>query len=81
MNQSVSRLLAFVVVLQVLILASLWTSHSLPTAQAQLPDPGAQRERQLDELKSINTKLDKLIEVIGSGKMMVQVQVVPQDKK
>lgn len=81
MNQSVSRLLAFVVVLQVLILASLWTAHSLPTAQAQLPDPGAQRERQLDELKSINTKLDKLIDVIGSGKMMVQVQVVPQDKK
>jgi hypothetical protein len=53
----------------------------LPTAQAQLPDPGAQRERQLDELKSINTKLDKLIDVIGSGKMVVQVQVVPQDKK
>jgi hypothetical protein len=63
----------------VLVLSSLWTGHSLPQAQAQLPDPGAQRERQLDELKALNAKMDKLVDVLTSGKL--QVQVLAADKK
>lgn len=74
MNGSGNRALSFVLVLQGLILMSLWTGHSLPQAQAQIPDPGAQRERQLEELKSLNSKMDKLIELLSSGKVQVQVQ-------
>lgn len=79
MSSSTNRLLAFVVVLQVLILGSLWTSNTLPVAQAQIPDPGAQRERQLDELRNLNKKMDQLIELLGSGK--VQVTVADAEKK
>ena len=79
MSKSTNRLLAFVVVLQVMILGSLWTSNTLPVAHAQLPDPGAQRERQLDELKDLNKKMDQLIDLLGSGK--VQVTVAGADKK
>jgi cell division protein FtsB len=79
MNKSTNRLLAFVVVLQVMILGSLFTANTLPVAQAQIPDPGAQRERQLDELKQLNAKMDKLIDLLGSGK--VQVVVAGADKK
>ncbi len=79
MNATTNRWLGFVVVLQVLVLASLWTAHSIPTAQAQIPDPGAQRERQLDELKSLNSKMDKLMDLLAGGK--IQVQVVAADKK
>lgn len=74
MNRTGNRALTFVLVLQGLILMSLWTGNSLPQAQAQIPDPGAQRERQLDELKSLNSKMDKLIDLISSGKVQVQVQ-------
>ena len=79
MNINNSRLLAAILVLQVLILGSIWTGNSLPVAHAQIPDPGAQRERQLDELKSLNAKVDKLVDVLTSGK--VQVQVARADNK
>jgi len=71
-----NRMLAIVVTLQALCLVSLWTAHTLPTAQAQIPDPGAQRERQLEELKALNAKADKLLELLVSGKLQVQVQRV-----
>ncbi len=80
MNASTNRLLGIVVVLQILVLASLWTGHSLPAAHAQIPDPGAQRERQTEELRGINAKLDKLIDLLASGKVQVQVQAAAADK-
>jgi hypothetical protein len=69
-----NRLLAVVIVLQVLILSSLWLGHSVPQAQAQIPDPGAQRKETVDELKALNTKLEKLTDLLASGKLQVVVQ-------
>jgi hypothetical protein len=74
--KNVTRMLVVIVTLQALCLASLWTGHTLPAAQAQIPDPGAQRERQLDELKALNAKADKLLDLLASGKIQVQVQHV-----
>ncbi|GIW76222.1 MAG: hypothetical protein KatS3mg104_1285 [Phycisphaerae bacterium] len=79
MCNSAQRLLGCMVVLQVLILGSLWSGHTLPRAEAQIPDPGAQRERQLDELRALNSKMDKLLDLLESGKL--QVNVTMSEKK
>lgn len=73
-----NRLIAVVIALQVLILSSLWLGHSLPTAQAQIPDPGAQRKETVDELKALNTKVEKLTEFLAGGKLQVVVQKADQ---
>jgi hypothetical protein len=73
-----SRLLGVVIVLQGMILAGQWLGGpSLGTAQAQITDPGRDRIQMLDELRSTNAKLDKLIDLLGSGD--VQVKVVQSD--
>ncbi len=73
-----NRLLSVVIVLQILILSSLWLGHSLPAAEAQIPDPGAQRKEQVDELKALNIRLEKLTEFLASGKLQVVVQKADQ---
>jgi cell division protein FtsB len=77
-NRSIVRLLVVVAVLQGLVLVSLWTGSTLPVASAQISDPGAQRIQQLDELKQINVKLDKLMDLLRSGQ--VQVKTVATDE-
>jgi len=75
-----TRLLVVILVLQVLILASQWTSSGPVTpAYAQIPDAGAQRNQVIDELKSLNGKMDKLVDLLASGKL--QVQVAKPDEK
>lgn len=75
---STSRLLAVVIVLQGLILAGQWLgAPQLGSAQAQITDPGRDRIQMLDELKQTNAKLDKMIDLLGSGQL--QVKVVQSD--
>lgn len=78
MNNTQNRLLASILVLQVLILAGQWTGSSLPVAQAQVPDAGAQRITMIEELRASNAKLEKMVNILQSGKL--QVQVVQPDK-
>jgi hypothetical protein len=74
------RLLVFVVVLQVLILLSQMTGPGAATpAWAQVPDAGAQRNVMIEELKTLNGKMDKLMEVLESGKIQVKA-TLPEDK-
>lgn len=79
MNRSMSRWMGVVIVLQIMIVGALWSGPVLPRAEAQIPDPGAQRERQLDELRALNSKMDKLLDLLESGKLQVNV-VVPEKK-
>jgi hypothetical protein len=77
-----TRLLVVVVALQTMILAGQWLggpSYVSP-AQAQIPDAGAQRQQMVDELKTTNAKLDKLISILESGKLQV-IAVTPEEKK
>jgi hypothetical protein len=75
-----TKLLAVIVVLQGLILLSQWTgSGPVTPAWAQIPDSGSQRNELINELKSLNGKVDKLVEVLSSGKL--QVQVAKPDEK
>ncbi len=74
------RTLAVIVVLQTLTLLSQWLGvPSIKPTQAQVPDGGAQRQATIDELRSVNTKLDKLITVLTDGNL--QVRVLPPDEK
>ena len=75
MSTNTNRLLAAVLVLQVVTLAGQWTGHAgSNAARADLPpDPGSQRAAQTEELKSINQKLDRLVSILEGGKLEVRV--------
>jgi len=75
-----NRLLAVVVVLQGLLLAGQWLGAPsvLPAAQAQ-PDPNRDRWLMIDELKSMNTKMDRLVGILEGGNL--QVRTAPPDEK
>jgi hypothetical protein len=78
-----NRLLAIVIVLQAVTLVGQWVtgpSFYVSPAHAQVPDAGAQRVQMIDQLKSINEKLDKLVSVLESGNLQVQA-VMPDDNK
>lgn len=68
-----SKLLIVVLVLQALTLAGQWlgSPRILPAAQAQMANPGADRAEMIDQIKSVNTRLDKLIAILESGKLQV----------
>jgi cell division protein FtsB len=69
-----NRLLAAVLVLQVLTLAGQWGANAVRDARADLPpDPGAQRIAQTEELKAVNQNLSRLIGLLESGRVRVEV--------
>ncbi len=78
-------LLVGVLALQGIILLGQWTGYhaasSLPTASAQIPDSGALRMQTVDELKSINAKLDKLVDLFQSGNLQVKVASPDENKQ
>ena len=75
-----NRILSVVLVLQGLILAGQWVgAPRLQSAEAQVSDPGAQRIAMVEEQKKTNDKLDKLINLLESGK--VQVTATMPDTK
>ena len=68
------KLLTAVLCLQVLTLMGLWTGQPrTATVNAAIPDPGAQREAQVEQQRKTNEKLDRIIDLLGSGKLKVQV--------
>ncbi len=76
-----TKLLAVVVVLQGLILIGQWTGGAyLPTAQAQVPDPANRQMQMIDELKSINVKLDTMVSMLQGGELQVKVAKAEQNK-
>ena len=75
-----SKLLVAVIVLQSLILISQWTGNSPVTpAYGQIPDAGGQRQQIIDELKTLNGKMDRMMDTLKSGD--VQVRMPKEDKK
>ena len=77
-----NRLLAAVLVLQVVTLAGQWGGKPalVSDAHADLPpDPGAQRAAQTEHLKSIDAKLERLIGVLDGGRLKVEVTNLPKE--
>jgi hypothetical protein len=68
-----NKLLSAILVLQVITLLNQWLGAPISTAQAQIPDAGAQRLEVINQLKASNDKLDKLVSILESGKLQVQL--------
>lgn len=70
-----NKLLATVVVLQGLILIGQWTGggNYLSSAQAQVPDPANRQMQMIEELKSVNQKLDQVVSILQGGDLQVKV--------
>ena len=77
-----NKLLATVVVLQGLILIGQWTGGGayVSSALAQVPDPANRQMQMIEELKSLNTKLDQVVSILQGGDLQVKV-VNPEEKK
>jgi hypothetical protein len=77
-----TRAWGILIVLQGLILAGQWLgAPSLQSAQAQPAfNPERDRTVMIEELKSANSKLDRLISLLEGGELQVRV-TVPDDKK
>jgi hypothetical protein len=74
MNTKTNKLLTAVVVLQALTLAGQWFNPTYTSsAQAQVPDAGAQRLQQIEQLKDISAKLDRISATLEGGKMQVRM--------
>ena len=75
------KLLVAVIVLQSLILISQWTGSSvIAPAYGQVPDAAGQRIQMIDELKAMNGKMDRLMELMKSGDLQVRLSK-PDEKK
>ena len=73
-----SRWVGVVVVMQAIILVTLWTGGpAARPAAAQIPDAGAQQQQVIDQLKATNERLDKLVELLTSGNLQVRVAAEP----
>jgi hypothetical protein len=70
-----TRLLAFILVLQLFTFFGRWVDWSYVTpAYAQgTADSAAQRKEMVEQQKLTNDKLDKLISLLESGKLQVSV--------
>ena len=70
-----TRMLGIVVVLQGLILIGQWTGGGsyLSQAQAQVPDPANRQMQMIEELKSVNQKLDQVVSILQGGDLQVKV--------
>ena len=71
-----NRLLVIVVALQLVMIAGQWLEgpNMLPAAQAEPFNAGADRQAMLDEMKTVNSKLDSMISILNSGNLQVKVQ-------
>jgi hypothetical protein len=74
-NRGVQIMLGVVAGLLALNLASSWFESSPRIAQAAgLPDSGAQLERLIDETSKLNKTSEKILALLDSGKLKVQVE-------
>ena len=69
-----TKLLTIVVVLQGLVLFGQWTGNApQQRAYADVTDALNTRGQAVDELKELNRKMDKLLDILSSGNLQVQV--------
>jgi len=70
-----SKLLGIIVILQTVLLVGLWLNGSSPRAQADVPvsNPSERQLAMLDELRTLNGKIDQLNKLLADGKLEVKV--------
>ncbi|HEX3355734.1 MAG TPA: hypothetical protein VHS31_02040 [Tepidisphaeraceae bacterium] len=77
-----NQLLVIVIALQSVMLAGQWLEgpRMLPAAQAEPFNAGADRQVMVDQLKSIDSKLDSMVTILNSGNLQVKVQQSDEHK-
>lgn len=76
-----SRWVILMLAMQAMILLGQWVGQpSISTAQAQIPDAGAQRNEMIEQVKTTNDKLDQLITLLQSGDVKVKAEVTNAEK-
>lgn len=77
-----SKLLVAVIALQGLILIGQWSGGTavLSTAHGQVSDPANRQMQMIDELKSLNSKMDELIAILRAGDVQVRVAKTEEEK-
>ena len=78
MRNHTNKVLVAIIALQGMLLVGQWsgrtnTAHAKVDAQS-LPDPGARQLQMIDELKSMNAKLERLSALVQSGDLTVKVK-------
>lgn len=68
-----SRVVYTLLFVQSAVLACLLLAPAQPAAVAQVPDQGAQLQELIQQNKSINAKMDRLLNLLESGKLQVHV--------
>ena len=70
-----AKTLIVIIVLQATLLAGMWLSASTSKAQADVPisNPSERQLAMLDELKTLNGKIDQLTRLLADGKLEVKV--------
>lgn len=70
-----ARILVVILLLQVVtVLALLTDGPRISTAAAQIPDSGALRLQAVEELRALNSRMDRLISMLESGQVQVRVR-------
>ena len=77
-----NKLLVGVIALQGLILIGQWSGgrSMLSTAHGQIPDPANRQMQMIDELKSLNSKVDQVIGLLKDGDLQVRVAKTEEEK-
>lgn len=70
-----SKMLGMVIALQVALIAGMWLNASTSKVQADVPvsNPSERQLAMLDELRTLNGKMDQLNKLLVDGKLEVKV--------
>jgi hypothetical protein len=77
------KLLVVIVVLQAMALLGIWSGGAaapLSQAHAQVPDASTQRAQMVDELRTLNRKMDRLMKLLEDGNLQVRA-VAPDEER
>ena len=68
-----TRVLYVVLAIQSALIGYFLLLPAQPQALAQIPDQGAQLNQLIEQEKALNTKLDRLLQLLESGKLQVRI--------
>jgi hypothetical protein len=70
-----SKMIGVVIVLQAALLVGMWLTGSTSKVQADVPvsNPSERQLAMLDELRTLNGKIDQLNKLLSDGKLEVKV--------
>jgi hypothetical protein len=80
---SIKRLLVAVLIIQGIVLIGQWGGQQpvVQTVHAQVPDAGAQRGQMVEELRTLNRKMDRLMLMLEQGNLQVRTASPDENRR